>query len=194
MKISQNIENIIKIWINITLGEEKKKIKILENNKREKCKTQATETTLVEKTICETSSFQTESEPLKAALKSIETQTINISTEILKLQQRSKSKSLTSRSSSTKSAYSEIFSKLMGESKAKCKCKANQNSIQKKVPWDSIDPKSAAAATLNLTRDIAGFFCATLDNNGECNVLEEHLDDLLDNMEDRTRRTKDSND
>ena len=72
----------------------------------------------------------------------------------------------------------------MGESKCKCKRKSKENNANpKEVSWDSIDPNSSTAATLNLTRDIAGFFCATLSNSGKHDTLKEYLNVLLDYME-----------
>ena len=119
-------------------------------------------------------------------VESRETQRNNIPSKISKVRERSKS--LTPIPISTTSAYSEILSKLMDESKCKCKRKSKKNPNPKEISWDSIDPNSSAAATLNLTRDIAGFFCATLSNMGEQVMLEEYFNDLLNYMEDKLNK------
>ena len=51
----------------------------------------------------------------------------------------------------------------------------------KEAPWDAIDPDLVpnAASSLNLTRDIAGFFCAIANNMKRGYMIEDMMDELM---------------
>ena len=56
-----------------------------------------------------------------------------------------------------------------------------KHSNKKESPWDSIEPDSSVGKALNLTRDIAGFFCVLAGNLHKKELIENMMDELLEN-------------
>ena len=55
----------------------------------------------------------------------------------------------------------------------------------KEAQWDAIDPDIdvAVASALYLTRDIAGFFCATANGLGRTDLIEDMIEEMTEHIE-----------
>ena len=54
----------------------------------------------------------------------------------------------------------------------------------KEAQWDAIDPDIdvAVASALYLTRDIAGFFCATANGLGRTDLIEDMIEEMTEHI------------
>lgn len=189
----ENLETSVK-KLNLTLCEKTELLKQerTKSKKREKMKKTMTKSTEIDPLILESSSTQTDPKEVK-----------NVQTEISKypnhqhketfieekyfiflkdkifsdicfpktaLHARKRSNSVPSRSKVNMIKSSKgIATKIVNPNEA---------------PWDAIDPddNKTVASALYLTRDIAGFFCATASNMGRTDWIEDMIDEMTDQM------------